>query len=197
MANTNAAFGFSPDGTVGGGTPNFRLSRRLIASNYGTKIFTGDAVSPTISTSTGYIVQAAATTTALAGIFMGCKYLSTSQGRQVWSQYWPGADATGDVTAYVIDNPDAQFVVQAGGTAIPFAAMNQNVQLNVGTGNTLTGRSGMYVENPTTTATLPFTIVGFVQDPPGVNGTDITTAYNWVRVTFNNEIFRAGYLAIA
>ena len=197
MANTNAPFGFSPEGTVSGSTPNFRLSRRLIAAGNSTAIFTGDAVVPVTGTSTGYIKQATASTIAMAGIFWGCKYLSISQGRPVWSRYWPGSDANGDVTAYVIDNPDAEFVVQAGGTAIGVASLNQNVQLNVGTGNTTTGQSGMYVENPNVTATLPFTITGFVQDPTGANGTDITTAYNWVKVTFNNEVFRAGYLATA
>ena len=197
MANTNAPFGFSPEGTVSGSTPNFRLSRRFIAAGNSTAIFTGDAVVPVTGTSTGYIKQATASTIAMAGIFWGCKYLSISQGRPVWSRYWPGSDANGDVTAYVIDNPDAEFVVQAGGTAIGVASLNQNVQLNVGTGNTTTGQSGMYVENPNVTATLPFTITGFVQDPTGANGTDITTAYNWVKVTFNNEVFRAGYLATA
>ena len=197
MANTNAPFGFSPEGTVSGSTPNFRLSRRFIAAGNSTAIFTGDAVVPVTGTSTGYIKQATASTIAMAGIFWGCKYLSISQGRPVWSRYWPGSDANGDVTAYVIDNPDAEFVVQAGGTAIGVASLNQNVQLNVGTGNTTTGQSGMYVENPNVTVTLPFTITGFVQDPTGANGTDITTAYNWVKVTFNNEVFRAGYLATA
>ena len=74
--------------------------------------------------------------------------------------------------------------------------LNVNVQLNVGTGNTTTGQSGMYIESPANTSTLPFTIVGFVQDPPGANGTDITTGYNYVLVTFTNEIFRAGLTSI-
>jgi hypothetical protein len=29
-----------------------------------------------------------------------------------------------------------------------------------------------------------------VQDPAGSNGSDITTAYNYVVVGFNNEVFR-------
>lgn len=197
MANTNAPFGFQPQGTVGGSTPNFKISRRLIASTNATAIYKGDAVVPVTSTVTGYIKQATASTVALAGIFWGCKYLSVSQGRTVWSNYWPGSDATGDVTAYVYDDPQMVFTAQAGATAVPITALNQNIQLNVGTGSTSTGLSGMYVETPATTATLPFTIVGFVQDPTGVNGTDITTGYNWVLVTFNNEIFRAGLTSVS
>ena len=152
---------------------------------------------PVTSSVTGYIAQATASTVALAGIFWGCKYLSLSQGRQVWTRYWPGSDAAADVTAYVIDDPQAVFMVQAGGTAIGVASLNLNVQLAVGTGNTTTGQSGMFIQSPANTSSLPFTITGFVQDPSGANGTDITTAYNYVLVTFNNEIFRAGLTSVS
>lgn len=197
MANVFAPFGFSPEGTVGGSTPNFKLSKRLIASGNQTAIYKGDAVMPVTGTSTGYITQYSSGTVAVCGVFMGCKYLSTSQGKQVWSPYWPGSDATGDVTAYVIDDPQAQFLVQATTGPITLANVNQNITVTAGTGSTLTGLSGMSVTGPTTTSTYPFTIVGLLQDPPGENGTDIATAYNYVIVTFNNEVFRAGYLATA
>ena len=197
MPNVFSPFGFSPNGTVGGFTPNFKQSLRKIASGNNTAIFKGDAVMPVTGTSTGYITQYSAGTVATCGIFWGCKYLSVSQGKVIWSPYWPGSDANGDVTAYVIDDPQAQFVVQATTGPITFANINQNITVTTGTGNTAIGLSGMSVTGPTTTATLPFTIVGLLQDPAGTNGTDITTAYNWVIVTFNNEVFRAGYLATA
>ena len=87
MANTLAPFGFSPTGTVSGATPNFRLSRRLIASTNATAIYTGDAVMPVTSTATGYIMQYSSGTVPCCGVFWGCKYLSTSQGRVIWSRY--------------------------------------------------------------------------------------------------------------
>lgn len=186
MANTNAPFGFRQyRGT--GSAPTYEQTVRKIASNNSTAIFFGDAVIPL---NTGYIAQATAGTAGLAGVFVGCKYLSTSQKRPVWSNYWPGSDATGDVEAYVVTDPNAQFLAQAGGTAIGFADLGLNIQLNVGTGNTSTGISGMYVESPAVTATLPFRIVGFVEAPPGANGTDIASAYNQVIVAFNNMITR-------
>jgi hypothetical protein len=197
MANLSAPFGFQPEGTVGGSTPNFKLSKRLIASTNTTAIFKGDAVVPVTSSVTGYITQATASTVALAGVFWGCTYLSVSQGRKVWLPYWPGSDAVSDVTAYVLDDPQMVFTVQAGATAVGLAALNLNIQLAVGTGNTTTGLSGMFVQSPANTATLPFTVVGFIQDPPGANGTDITTGYNYVLVTFNNEIFRAGLTSVS
>lgn len=187
MANTNAPFGFRQySGT--GSAPTYEQTTRKIKSDNTTAIFFGDAVIPL---STGYITQASAGTVQLAGIFAGCKYVSTSQKRTVWSNYWPGSDANGDVEAYVINDPNAQFVVQTGGTAVTLADIGANIQLNVGTGNTATGISGMYVENPNTTVTLPFKVVGLVESPPGANGTDATSAYNQVIVQFNNTAARA------
>jgi len=192
MANTNTPFGFRQvKGT--GSVPTYELSTRKIASNNSTAIFFGDAVIPL---TTGYIGQATASTVRMEGIFYGCKYLSTSQKRVVWSNYWPGADATGDVTAYICDDPNAQFIVQssdASGTSpIAFANVGEYINIAVGTGNTANGISGMTVDQDTlgTTVTLPFRIVGLVEDPPGVNGTDITTEYNQVIVAFNNASTR-------
>jgi hypothetical protein len=199
MANTLSPFGFSPNGTLSGSTPNFRLSRRYIASSNATAIFTGDVVMPVTSTATGYIVQYSAGTVPPAGVFMGCKYLSVSQGRQVWSPYWPGSDANGDVTAYVIDNPDALFVVQSGtASAVTLANINSNATVNTSTaGTTINGRSGMALGTIGTTSTYPFIIVDLITTPTGQNGTDITTAYNWVVVGWNLEIFKAGATSIS
>lgn len=190
VTNVSAPFGFRQiKGT--GSAPTYEQVTMAIASTNATAIFFGDAVVPVTGAATGYIKQATASTVALAGIFIGCKYLSTAQKRTVWSNYWPGSDATGDVEAYVVNDPNAQFMVQAGGTNVGFASLGQNIQLNVGTGSTATGISGMYVETPATTATLPFRLVALVADPPGVNGTNITGTFNLVIVQFNNTLTRA------
>jgi hypothetical protein len=55
----------------------------------------------------------------------------------------------------------------------------------MGTGSTLSGRSGAYLDQYTqgTTSTLPFRIIGLY---PGVgNGSDATSANNWVIVEAN------------
>ena len=186
MANTNAPFGFRQYRGLGS-APTYEQSVRLIKSDNSTAVYFGDPVS---NLNTGYITRATAGTAQIAGIFAGCKYLSTSQKRTVWSNYWPGADASSDVEAYIIDDPNAQFVVQAGGTAIGLADMGLYVQFNLGSGNATTGISGAYVESPAVTATLPFRIIGFVESPPGANGTDITSAYNQIIVGFNNVTSR-------
>jgi hypothetical protein len=187
MANTNAPFGFRETATVNGPV-NFRVSNtwKIASTNTGA-IYCGDAVVPVTGSATGYIKQATASTVQLIGIFTGCKYFSTSQKKTVWSLYWPGSDATGDVTAFVVDDPNATFLCQAGGTNVGFALVGQNIQLNVGTGSTTTGYSGMYVESANTTNTLPFKIISIPADP---TDPDSTLAYNWVVVGFNNQVFK-------
>lgn len=202
MANTNSPFGFRQySGT--GSSPTYEQNVRKIKSDNTTAIFFGDAVIPL---TTGYIDQATASTVRVEGIFAGCKYVSTSQKRTVWSNYWPGSDATGDVEAYIIDDPNAKFLVQSsdsGGTAaVTFANVGEYINLAVGTGNTATGISGMTVNVATlnTTVTLPFRIVGLVTSPPGAEGTDTATEYNQVIVAFNNASTRtngAGPVGIA
>lgn len=193
MANNNAPFGFSQCATLNGPV-NFRISNRKIASTNGTAIFQGDAVVPVTGSATGYIARATAGAVALAGVFLSCSYQSLAQKKTVYSNYWPGSDAAGDVTALVVDDPMATFLVQAGGTNIGAGKVGQNAQLNVGTGSTATGYSGMYVDTVGATATFPFIIV----DVPGLPlNPDPTLPYNWLVVGFNNMIYKTGIAGIA
>lgn len=205
MANVQAAFGFSQWGTASG-PPNFAQNHNTpyriaggTSGNYATAIYRGDAVRMNVSGPTGYIEQWAngdgsTATKILVGIFDGCEYYSASQAKNVWSPYWPGTtDAAGDVSAYVIDDPQALFKVQAGiASAITQTSIGQTADI-VATplGNSTTGISGMSLSTPTTTVTLPFKVAGFVTTPPGANGTDLTTPYNYVIVSFNNQQFKA------
>jgi hypothetical protein len=71
----------------------------------------------------------------VAGVFVGCRYLSTANKYPVWRNYWPGSDANGDVTAYVITDPNAQFSVMTGNsnttaTAVGLANIGQNIGFN-------------------------------------------------------------------
>jgi hypothetical protein len=189
VANLNTPFGFQQyRGT--GSAPTYEIVTARIDAANNIPIFTGDPVSYR-SPANGYIVESVAGTAPVLGIFVGCKFTSTVTKKTEWFNYWPGSGANGDVEAYVITDPNAQFVVQGGGAVIGQDKIGQNVQLNPGVGNTATGISGAFVENPAVTATLPFRIVGLVRNPPGANGTDITSPYNHVIVSFNNAITRA------
>jgi hypothetical protein len=210
VPNNNAPFGFVPY-RGNGAAPTYELATRYIASNNTTKIFQGD---PVIPLTTGYITQmSAGGTVRCEGIFSGCKYLSTSQKRTVWSNFWPGADATGDVEAYLYSNPQMQFEVQSsdatGTAAITFANIGEYINIGYGiglagtpNGNTANGLSTASIDQDTlaTTVTHPFIIVGLVEAPPGAEGTDIAAEYNRVIVAFNNASSRtngAGPLGIA
>ena len=190
MANTNAPFGFRQySGT--GSAPTYEQVVATIASNDTNALYYGD---PVVPLSTGYITKgdpSGAPTVQIAGIFVGCTYLSVSQKRTVWSNYWPGSDNSGDVTAYIVNDPNAKFIAQVGGSSsvgATQAEINANAQFAYGTGNANSGISGAYIDisvSPTTTATLPFRIVDLVTQPPGAPGT-ASGAYNYVIVAFNN-----------
>lgn len=187
MANTQAPFGFRQYAGTGS-APTYEQVAVRIAYN-ASAIYYGDPVQPDAN---GYVVVGAPGTTQVAGIFQGCKYLSVSQKRTVWSNYWPGSDvaSTNVVEGYIVNDPNAKFLVQAGGsaTAIGYADVNANANFGIGTGNAATGISGAFIDQTTlgTTNTLPFRIVGLDVDPPGTNGSDITSGYNYVVVAFNN-----------
>lgn len=191
MANVLAPFGFRWAQQLGGVAPNAAQKMRRISASYATAIFHGD---PVTSQASGYIQRSAAGTTQIAGIFAGCKYVSLSQGRTVWNNYWPGSDAASDPEAYIIDDPKSVFMVQANGGPVALADVGSNANFALGTGIPASGMSGATLDAGTvaTTNTLPFRIVGYVGDGvfPGVgNGSDPTTAYNYVFVTFNNQDF--------
>jgi len=188
MANTSAPFGFRQY-SGGGSAPTYEQVVVRIAYN-AAAIFFGDPVLPDTS---GFVVIGAPGTTQIAGIFQGCKYLSVAQKRTVWSNYWPGSDvaATSTVEGYIVNDPNARFLAQIGGSSSVGAVVgdiNANVQFAIGTGNTSTGISGAFVDissTPTTTATLPFRLISLVVDPPGSAGTE-AGVYNYVIVAFNN-----------
>lgn len=200
MANTAAYYGFLQYQGGAGGAPTFAQSTRRIASSNGTAIYTGDPVTPVAGTgvATGYITSAANGTQPIAGIFVGCKYTSTSQKRVVWSAYWPGSDATGDVEAYVIDDPNSRFIVQTSFSGAPMTGtattMTSGIQgqyaaFTMGSGSTATGRSGAYLSSVSTTITMPFIVVDYAISFG--NGGDPTTQYCNVIVGFNNEMWRS------
>lgn len=188
MANTFAPFGFAQyRGT--GSAPTYEQVARFITGT-ASAIYAGD---PVTTQSDGSIAQSSPGTTQIAGIFVGCEYLSASIGRKVWSPFWPGsgsAMANTTITAYIINDPNAQFAVQSGnaGTAVGLADIGANINFAIGTGSTLTGQSGAYANQATinTTNTLPFRIVSLITSPPGANGTDSASNGNWIVVAFNN-----------
>ena len=212
MANTFAPFGFAESHRLGA-APDYQIggARRFINSTNGNPIYFGD---PVVQLSTGYIAQAVVGAQ-VSGIFLGCEYVSKAAKKIIWSPTWPGTTTdvvvaaaggqnTGfDIQAKIVDDPLTVFRVQANGQL----AINNMIGMNASFtfGQTATTQAAFPNTNPAgisnvaldvsvtvpgTSVALPFRILDFIREPPGVNGTDFTTPFGWAFVTFNNQDFK-------
>ncbi len=200
MANVQAQFGFKHLSYLGGGAFDFAPSRYSIQSSYATKIWFGD---PVVKSASSQYIQPATGTgnlTAIAGIFQGCWYVPSGGGAPVYSPWWPASQQS-DATALVIDAPNAKFLAAALLTAVPATAIGQNIGFSTGAGGTTFGMglSTFTVDQGTLTtgSTAPFQVVDLYSNIGIGNGSDNTTNYNWVVVTFNQQRFRAGATGVA
>jgi hypothetical protein len=130
------------------------------------------------------------------GIFVGCTFVNSS-GETKFSPFWPGVASSQDATAYVIDAPNAKFLVASFATAITSASIGNLATFTGGVfATTGQGISIATLDQATATAAagtaasnLPFKIVGVYK---GIgNGSDVTSNYNWVEVAFNNQAYRS------
>ncbi len=196
MANVNAPFGLRQYAGTGS-TPTYEFASGFTngAIDYNaTVIYYGDPV-VRAGSGDGTIVRAAgaagASTVTMAGIFQGCKYLSTVTKKTEWSNYWPGGSPVtsgnqSTIEAYVVNDPNAKFVVQSDSTGVTQADVGANFDFNIGTGTTANGLSGAYLlHTGVVTAAYPFRLDSLVLNPPGANGT-AAGAYNLAVVAWNN-----------
>ena len=195
MANTNAPFGFRQYSGTGSAPTYEQVTFGNGGIDYNaTVIYNGDPV-VRAGSGDGTIKQAAGaaggSTVTMAGIFIGCKYLSTVTKKTEWSNYWPGGSPVtsgnqSTIEAYVINDPNAQFLVQSDSTGVAQADVGSNFDFNIGTGTTSNGISGAYLlHTGVTTAAYPFRLIGLNLNPPGAPGT-ASGAYNLAIVAFNN-----------
>ena len=88
--------------------------------------------------------------------------------------------------------PGALFKVAALLTTVPTTALGENIGWSTGAGATTVGGglSTFVVDQSTLTtgSTAPFQIYSMYNSVG--NGSDTTTNYNWVIVTFNNQQFK-------
>lgn len=202
MANVNSPFGLRYLGMAGSPPSNSAMQERrnAILSTDTTAIYTGDLVRQSAN---GYWVQWTATTPAnlCVGVFAGCRYASNSQQTVVPQKYWPGTDAaSGTVLAQVVPNNGGPlFVIQTDSTGVTLAEIGLNFDIAVGTGSTLTGFSGAYLDvtTSTTATTAPLKLVdlwtnySMGNNPEGAGSSSTLApgtqagAYNWAVVQLN------------
>jgi hypothetical protein len=177
MATTAAPYGLKPvkraDGMAyAGATSQYLIDPAGEATNlfYGQVVHIGADGYIALSTATGAdgTTNALPTGTALTGslgVFVGCEYVN-DQGQPTFAQYYPsGTSNGGAIRAYVVDDPNVLFQVQADGAmdqsdigANTFFAAAQSTS----TGNTATGNSTSAVDATTKTTTAAFRIVAAV-----------------------------------
>lgn len=191
MANINVAFGLKPINTAGstptGGTNAYFIDSGASAIYQGSLVKADNGGEVVISSATG-------DTQKTVGVFAGCEYVSSTTGKKVFSNYWPGsgADTNFDIIAHVYDNPMQRFVIATDATftdkATAIASIFENTQLNGGAGgSTVTGISSASMDVATLDAantSLPLKIVGILDD---VENQDFAAAGVPMIVMINNH----------
>lgn len=199
MANISAPFGFRQFRRLDGGAPTAGFDTLLIASSDANVIGTGDVVSTSTASLNGqYVSVLSSGLSQVRGVFMGCEFFSPTVNRKVWSPFFPGSVATtsgtNDAQAWVCTDPEMMYTVQTStGTVVGTSQISLNFGVSSGTfgsASTLTGLSAMTLASTSaaTTNTLPWRLMDMYSNwaPPGVNGTDNTSAGNIVIVAPNN-----------
>jgi hypothetical protein len=196
MANINGAFGLRPIAKMGQSANSTGASEYRIAYNNTNAIYQG---SPVIPLNTGVIdIVGAATggTVGLVGVFWGCEYVSSTTGKKVYSNYWPGSGADSDfpVKAFVYDDPSQLFVIATSNVNSSWdteaelrAAVFANANFALATsGSTVSGISSatLDVQTINTTNTLNLRIMGIQEDP---ENSDFSDAGIPVIVRLNNH----------
>jgi hypothetical protein len=163
------------------GTPFAGVTRQYsIANAYNTSIFYGDAVTLV----TGGTVERDTFDAAMTpiGVFLGCTYTDPGTSQTVFRQYYPASTAADDIKAYVADATDLLFkvAVVSSGTTIGDLAITDigaNVAGVNNAGDSVSGNSRCAISDTSaTTATLPFRIVGLVEETKNTSG-GYTEAY--------------------
>ena len=196
MANSTTGFGFRPFGHRDGSAPTMGLERVFMNSSDTTAVYTGDCVARS-SEIPGYVKLFGGSTLAplVAGVFAGCEFYNPSAGKVTWSSYFPGnlsavSSTNGPVTAYIVSDPEMQFLVRTS-SIVGTSTVGTNYNISSAAGSATTGQSAQLLAAGSTTSGLssyPFRVVDLYSNfgPPGVDGTDNTTAGNMVVVVPNN-----------
>jgi len=185
MANKDASFGLKPVRMMGGSPYSGGQSRYRIAANYGTSIFQGDLVMQV--TGGGIEIHADGGTVPIVGVFNGCMYTDPTTSEQVFSNYYPASTNASDIIAFIHDDPNTVFEIQADDT-FPVADLFGNFDIvYTNSGSTYTGISGAELDVTTgaTSTNLPLKAIDISQDP---DNSDVASANTNVLVVIQNHI---------
>lgn len=146
MANASFIFGLRYLGTINGGPATGGINKYIVPASDATALFVGDAVkSAGTATTDGIptITQAAAGNN-IRGVVIGFE----PDPDNLTLTYRPASTLR---TVLVCDDPWAIFEIQSNGTGVA-TDMAANADLTVGSGSTITGLSGMQLDEATVTS---------------------------------------------
>ena len=187
MANVDKAFGLAPYKGLNVGSAVQQANKYNIdPSGYGTSIFQGDLC----IFAGGYINRSAAGSANNVGVLSHVYYVATD-GTPTFKNYYPASTTalgSGAIEAYVYDDPNQLFVVQADG-ASAVTCIGRNADTDGIGGSTTTGVATRELDSSTiaTTQALQLKIVGVVQDD--TNG-DLTADNANLVVLINEHAYR-------
>lgn len=194
MATTAAPYGLRPINLIGGQVFAGSTRQIKIASGYAANIFFGDIVAiglnGTIVKVTNVGTNADPFPAGTVGVFLGCTYTDPNLKYKLNAQYWPTGTVAADAMAYVCDDPDALFQIQAD-DAVTQTMLGSNFGVNQTAGSTASGNSKVALDVGTraTTATIGLRLVDFVEGPFSTVGdtyTDCIVKFNAGIHTYNN-----------
>jgi hypothetical protein len=187
MSATATPYGLRPLNLIGGEAFAGSTRNLKIASGYATAIFNGDVVQihtdGTITKVTNVGTNGDPFPVGTVGVFVGCAYTPSAGTNQLtFNQQWPASTVAADAVAYVIDNPNCLFAIQADDTMAQ-ATLHGNYAVNQTAGSTVTGNSAIALDvaSVATTSTLAFKVVDFVYSTtsrPGDAYTDVVVKFN-------------------
>ena len=189
MGSVNAPFGLRVTGRLDAGS--LEVFRQYpIASGYAANIAAGDIVMLTDNgTSTTITKQTATGDTsadiAMLGVFVGCSYTDPSTGQITFSNMWPTGTVASDALAFVVDDPQALYVVQADAAITnTLDIYGKNAAITQGAVNTTfkASRVALTVSTIGTDANLPLRIIDYVGGP---RGNEVGTTYPLLVVKLN------------
>lgn len=183
MATSATPYGLRPVRSLSsGGYASGHTRQYKMTNSYDTSVFYGD---PVIQVAAGTIERETTTnaTTAI-GVFLGCSYTDPTLGYKLFSNMWTASTTATDIKAYVCDDPNMVFQIQAD-ESMAQTDIGLNASWVLTTGNANIGMSKVVLDGgtPATTNTLPLRVIGFVDGPTSdVTGVD---AYPDVLVKVN------------
>jgi Tfp pilus assembly protein PilE len=144
-----------------------------------------------IPTSTGNIERhVAGDSQAVLGVFNGCFYTDPTTQKPTYKNYYPGSVVASDITAFVVDDPDAVFLMDAD-EAFTRANLYANYSVTNTTGVTQTGISKVQLDVSATGTASTFVVqaIDISQDP---DNSDTATSNANILVRINNHFYRSG-----